>query len=715
MDCVCQVAVPVPLHQCFDYRWLFEVAPQAGMRVDVPFGRRQLRGVVVSVGPGSGDPAKLKSVAQWYPGRALADHQLELAAWCARYYHHPPGEVMAAMVPSAWDRPATAPNQLALTSPGRQALAENRVRGARQIEALAALREGPASRADLRTTQISSAVLRRLLARNWIEEVSAAPAAPERRPGPQLSAEQQSCVDQVRAGTGFSSYLLAGVTGSGKTEVYLALIEPIVAAGDQALVIVPEIGLTPQLSQRFRSRLGPSVVVLHSSLSDPERARRWRQAAAGEAQVVIGTRSAVFCPLPRGRLIVVDEEHDLSLKQQDGFRYSARDVGVRRAQMLDIPILLGSATPSLESLHNAAEGRYRQLSLTRRPRGVSLPSVRLLDTRGLGQGDALAQESTLALEQCLAKGQQALLFLNRRGFAPALICDACGWTADCSRCDARFTLHRRDRNLRCHHCGNSRPEPRACPECGSTRLIPLGLGTQRLEQTVSARFPNVPIWRMDRDAVRSRARLTSLLDEVQAGDRGILVGTQMLAKGHDFPNVTLVVVINLDYALYSSDFRATERAAQLLVQVAGRAGRAEQPGEVLVQTHQPDHPMFRRVLGTDYLTYASELLAERRAAAYPPCGYMALLRAEAHQQATAEGFVRAALRLAPQQSQLDLLGPLPSPMERRAGRYRMQALLTSTSRGPIQSTLTAWLPQVAKLPEARKVRWSIDVDPQEMF
>ncbi len=711
---VCQVAVPLPLPGSFDYLWPFPTAPLPGMVVRVPFGQRELKAVVVAASAGSSDPSKLKSVLQFWPAPALDDHQLALAHWCTRYYHHPLGEVLATMLPPAWDSPAPAATEFLLSETGQAALTAKQVRGPKQRQAMELLAAKALTRSALNAASISGAVLRSLISSGRVLERQITPTM-RQSPGPQLTEAQAHCVAQVRAKDGFAAHLLQGVTGSGKTEVYLELMTEAAVAGRQTLVIVPEIGLTPQLEQRFRQRLGGTVALLHSGLSDSERSRGWHRAASGEALVVVGTRSAVFCPLPNAGLMVVDEEHDLSLKQHEGFRYSARDVAVQRARQLDVPILLGSATPSLESLNNAWIGRYQQLRLDHRPGAVSMPRVELVDSRGCGTGEALTTRASQALAQVLERGEQALVFLNRRGFAPTLLCDACGWVCECPRCDSRLTLHQAQAQLRCHHCGFSRRVPTACPQCQSTRLAALGLGTQRVEQSLAEAFPDATLWRVDRDSVRSRQRLLSLLADIGSGRSGIAVGTQMLAKGHDFPNVTLVVVVNIDHSLFSSDFRAGERAAQLLVQVAGRAGRAEKPGLVLVQTHQPDHPMFHRVLQAGYPAYAQDLMIERQAAQFPPAGCMALLRANAFKQSAVDAFVDAAMGELSAPGAVEVMGPLPSPMQRRAGRHHMQVLLSASQRAPLHSLLDRWLPRVSGLPQARRVRWSIDIDPQDLF
>ncbi len=717
---VCRVALPVPVPRLFDYRWPTDLPANPGSRVLVTFANRKLVGVVLEFGLPSIDIARIKPVHQVIdPALPVPEPLLELARWAAAYYCHPIGEVAATMLPTALrrvDRPQPRP-RLAwnLTSAGRAVDPGSLTRAPRQRQALESLTRRPMESDALLSAGVSSDVLRRLADKGWVERISAANLS-EHQPtaGPSLTEAQAAAVAQITAKLErFSPLLLEGITGSGKTEVYLAAIRRCLELDRQALVIVPEIGLTPQLSERFRQRLGGRLAVVHSGLGDPERAQTWVDAARGRLDVVIGTRSAVFTPLPRPGLIVVDEEHDLSLKQQDGLHYSARDLAVQRAKMLDIPVVLGSATPSLESIHNAETGKYDHAVLPRRPGAARLPEVRLIDVRGHLPEHGLSGEVLQALDQHLSQGGQALVFLNRRGFAPVLICNACGWTAECRRCDARMTFHQADDQLRCHHCGMEQKRPMLCPDCGSSRVIPLGVGTERLAALLQRRFSQVPVHRIDRDTVRGRTAFADLVTKVMTGQPCILVGTQMLAKGHDFPGVTLVCVVNIDQALFSSDFRATERTAQLLTQVSGRAGRNDAGGTVLLQTHHPDHPLFEQVLRTGYGRFARLLIRERQAAAFPPCGHMALLRAEALKKQDAERFLDAAMGCLPVPPEVDLYGPMPSPMERRAGRYRLQLLLLCPDRGKLQRFLRSWSKSLFDLKDARRARWSLDVDPQD--
>ena len=559
------------------------------------------------------------------------------------------------------------------------------------------------------------ALMKKGLVCAYIREVNEPPLAPAASP-PALNPDQVTAVTALREIHGFQAFLLRGVTGSGKTEVYLQAIAQILDRGQSALVLVPEIGLTPQLVERFRSRFGTPLAVLHSGLGETERATAWLKARAGKAPIVLGTRSAVFTPIPRLGLIIVDEEHDGSYKQQDGFRYSARDVAVMRASRAGIPIVLGSATPSLESLNQVRTGGYTLLTLPGRAAAASLPPVELLDMRRLAVEDGLSHPLRTAIADRLARGEQSLLFLNRRGFAPVWMCADCGYIVPCRRCDARLTYHHASTRLVCHHCGAEDAVPRVCAACHGERLRPLGVGTERVENALVRHFPQARIVRIDRDTTRRKGALEAQLASVHAGAADILVGTQMLSKGHDFPNVTLVGVLNADQGLYSADFRGPERLFQQIAQVSGRAGRATRPGLVLIQTYHPEHRIFNALSTHDYIGFADFALAERRAAGFPPFCHLALLRAESPTAGAPLAFLRFARELAPRRrpSAVALMEPAPAPMERRAGRYRAQLLVQATARKPLHAFLDEWLAMVRNSKEAKRVRWSIDVDPLEM-
>ncbi len=727
---VVQVAVPAPLRRTFDYLLPATLAvPVVGARVRVPFGRRQAIGVVTAVHTHSEVP-----VSKLRPLLAVLDTQpvfdpasLALLRWAADYYHYPLGEVIHAALPALLRQGRGAVmagiERWSLTDAGDALTPQSFARAPvqqRLWEALQATGSLAASEAAALSAR-APRLLRDWEAKGWAHKTVAEclPTAPTASLAPPaLSADQAHAVHAVHAGDGaFRCFLLHGVTGSGKTEVYLQLVAQALARHRQALVLVPEIGLTPQLVERFRRRFAVPVAVLHSGFNDSERLCAWLAAASGRAPIVLGTRSAVFTPLRDLGLIVVDEEHDPSYKQQDGFRYHARDVAIVRAQRANVPIVLGSATPSLESLHNARAGRYTLLQLPERAGAAALPTVHLLDMRRLPRVEGLAQPLLKLIGDRLARGEQSLLFLNRRGFAPVLLCHDCGWLAPCPRCDARMTLHKRQQELRCHHCDTQRPVPATCPQCGSGELHGLGEGTQRIEEILPRYFPNARILRIDRDSTRRKGALQAQLDQVHAGEADILVGTQMLSKGHDFPNVTLVAVLNADQGLYGSDFRAPEHLFQQIMQVAGRAGRAERAGEVYIQTYHPEHPLFAALCAHDYAGFADYALAERSQAAYPPFAHLALLRAEAVQPQAALQFLTKARALAESladAAQVALTDPVPASMERRAGRYRAQLLVQAAQRGALHAFIARWLAALEEEPSAKKVRWSLDVDPMAM-
>ena len=555
--------------------------------------------------------------------------------------------------------------------------------------------------------------LDRLMEQGWVEQILATADLPVFAPGPNLMDGQQKAVVKIsRNLRHFHCHLLDGITGSGKTEVYMRLMEEVLARDRQVLVLVPEIGLTPQLLRRFRQRLGLEPVVIHSGLSQGQRLEAWAEARAGRASLIVGTRSAAFTPMPKAGLIILDEEHDASFKQADGFRYSARDVAVKRAADLNIPVVLGSATPSVESLNNAITGKYAWHRLRERATHASLPRWRVLDLCQQNTFHGLSTTALDAMREAIEKEEQVMVFLNRRGYAPVLMCQQCGWYGSCDRCDARLTWHRSAGLLWCHHCGSRRRVPKLCPDCRADDLMGAGEGTQQLEEALERHFPGVPVLRFDRDRTRGKGVMAMQLDEVMKGDPCLLVGTQMLAKGHHFPKVTLVVIVNIDQSLYSSNYRALERMGQLLQQVAGRAGRMDKPGTVILQTLHPEHPALELLLTRGYEAYARWLLAERRLAGLPPSGYQALLRAEAHERSDVEKFLHEAIELFPPGEAL-VHGPMPAIMERMGGRSRLYLMLLSPSRTSLHSQIDQWLLSLRDLPSSRKTRWAIDIDPHD--
>ncbi|MWV12356.1 primosomal protein N' [Pseudomonas sp. R-28-1W-6] len=737
-DTILRLALPSPLRRLFDYRAPAGVprsALQPGMRLRVPFGRREMIGVLIEVVEHSEVPLdKLKPALQLLDRHTpLPAPLFKLCLWTAQYYQHSLGDTLSWALPVLLRQgePAEARQERFWHASAAADLNDPRLaRAPRQREALRTLAQHPHGVAHglLSKLQLNKDSLDLLLEKGLVQVEIRRNAAPVRHGGwlaqPELplNAEQRAAFHSVQAGMhGFHAFLLYGVTGSGKTEVYLQLIRHCLEAGKQALVLIPEINLGPQTLERFARRFNARIALLHSGVNDRDRLDAWLAARDGEADIVIGTRSALFTPLKNPGLIIIDEEHDASYKQQEGLRYHARDLALVRARQENLPIVLGSATPSLESLHNAHAGRYALLKLTQRAGGAQPPRFLRLDVKSLPLDSGISGPLQQAIGQTLAAGQQVLVFLNRRGFAPTLLCHDCGWISQCQRCDARMTLHQRSGELRCHHCGHAERPPRQCPDCGTVDLRPVGAGTERAEERLNILFPDFPVLRIDRDTTARKGTMDKLFSTISRGEPCILVGTQMLAKGHHFPRVTLVAILDADGGLYSADFRASERMAQLIVQVAGRAGRAEEPGKVIIQSHLADHPLLVQLTEQGYPAFAEQALSERRGAGLPPFAHLALLRAEAHKPGQAEAFLDEACTYAEQLQQelqlpaIELLGPVPAPMERRAGRHRAQLLLQAGSRAPLHKLLGAWLPILEAMPGGRAVRWSLDVDPIDLF
>ncbi len=737
---IVKVAVPCPLYKTFDYSLPAPgnqvIAP--GIRVRVPFGRQKLIGIIIEETFTTDVPAnKLKPVISVLDEHNLLSSDiLKLLLWAARYYVHPLGEVVQTALPvylrntddatpvltEFWrlkkqeDNPSESQTQIevqeTLKRAPKQLQLYQLLLGADDsldAEALNSLTENwrAPAKALLEKQLIESFVKPALLKQENDNTIA-----------PALHDEQTEAINSIEAHRHqHAVHVLNGITGSGKTEVYLALCESMLADNRQILVLVPEIGLTPQLTQRFLERLNASVVILHSAMNDKQRYAAWHAAANKQARLVIGTRSSIFTPLPDLGLIIIDEEHDGSYKQQDGFRYNARDLAILRAKNNNIPIVLGSATPSLETLNNINEQRYQVNYLKQRANKKPLPKIELVNMCSQKLHEGLAETLLLKIRQHLDQQGQVLLFINRRGFAPLLMCHDCGWTTNCQRCDAHMTFHKRRNQLHCHHCGSQRPAPDHCDECGSNEIVAIGAGTERIEHFLQERFSDANVSRIDRDTTRNKGSLQNKLEKAHSGESGILVGTQMLAKGHDFPNMTLVCVLDTDQALFSADFRAAEHLAQLITQVSGRAGRAEKPGEVLIQTHHPDHPLLQTLLHNGYQAFAQAALHERQAAGLPPARHLVLLRCESVEVNAAQTFLQQAVDKARQVNldDIELFGPIPAPMERRAGRYRYQVMLQSKQRKALHQFLSWWAPQLQQLVSARKVRWSIDVDPYDTF
>ena len=737
MPLILRLALPSPLRRLFDYlppKGAVEEQLRPGVRLRVPFGRREVIGVLIEVAQETEVPLdKLRKALQLLDERPpLPSALFELCQWSAQYYQHSLGDTLSWALPALLRQGEPAERRLQrfwIAQPDARPEDPRLARAPRQREALKTLRQHPHGVLHEWLGQLGLVKdSLDLLQAQGLVKVETRYHQPNRHQGAwlaqaelPLNGEQRLAYEAVRAGSGFHCYLLEGVTGSGKTEVYLQLIRATLEAGRQALLLIPEINLGPQTLGRFEQRFNARIALLHSALTDRERMDIWLAARDGELDIVVGTRSALFTPLKHPGLIIVDEEHDASYKQQEGLRYHARDLAVVRARFENLPVVLGSATPSLESLHNAQQGRYAHLRLSLRPAGAQPPRFERLDVRSRPLDSGLSQPLLKAMGATLERGQQVLVFLNRRGFAPTLLCHDCGWLAQCPRCDARMTYHRGSGELRCHHCDQRQTPPRHCPSCGKLDLRPVGAGTERAEERLQLLFPDIPVLRIDRDTTARKDALGKLLRTIHSGAPCILVGTQMLAKGHHFPKVTLVAVLDADSGLFSADFRASERMAQQIVQVAGRAGRAEEPGQVLIQTHLADHPLMVQLAEEGYPAFARQALQERRAAGLPPFAYLALLRADAHRQDQVENFLEAAYHVAEGLAvnlalpQVELLGPVPAPMERRAGRHRAQLLLQSSSRAPLHRLLGIWVVQLESLPEARQVRWSLDVDPIDLF
>ncbi len=746
-----RVALDHPLPTLFDYRCDAAEPPRPGTLVSVPFGRRQVVGLVCEVTAHSDVPAeKLRAVDGICDAcPPLSAEWLALAAFAADYYQRGLGEValpalpQALRDPSRWARLLAPQERYRLLPAGRSALPDALPVRASALRRLAqALIEAEALLvADARVIHPKAvATLDAWQAEGWVAlevtEAAALGAPPLSDEAQQLAAsptlptltgEQAAAVEAIRDANGFAPFLLHGVTGSGKTEVYLRALAAILAARPdaQALVLVPEINLTPQFEAAFRARFaaldGTSIVTLHSGLAEGERARNWFAAHSGRARIVLGTRLAVLASLPKLAIIVVDEEHDPAYKQQEGLRYSARDLAIWRAKQLGLPVVLGSATPSLESWWQADQGRYTRLTLSRRAVAEAvLPTVKLIDLeeerrRGRASVEGLSGPLIAALKTRLEKGEQSLVFLNRRGYAPQLACDACGWVAGCPRCSAYVVLHKPERALRCHHCGWEARIPRSCPDCGNVDIAPLGRGTQRVEETLASAVPGARVLRIDADSTRRKGSAQALFSDVHAGDVDILVGTQMIAKGHDFQRVSLVGVLNADTALFSHDFRASERLFAQLMQVSGRAGRAGLPGEVLVQTRYPRHALYHALARHDYVGFANSTLAERRDAHLPPFVYQALLRAEGRTLDAALAFLlqaAAALAEMPSAERVTVYDAVPLTIVKVMHVHRAQLLIESASRAALQATLRAWQPVLRTLKGV--LRWNLEVDPLDI-
>ena len=726
---IVRVALAVPLPRFFDYLYPTDLTPIVGGRVLVPFGSQKRVGIVVDL-PASSDVAKekLKPIIDVLDAESLFNSTTwDWLAWSANYYRAALGDVLFQALPVKLRNGESAVKNdrtfWRITDLGKQALeSDDLKRAKKQIEALNLLLTQDLEKGN---NEISSAIWSALKGKDYVEEII---VTTEQKSWQQalgdnplvnldnrfiLNKQQALAFSQLLFQEGFNVWLLEGVTGSGKTEIYLQYIEEVLKKGKQVLVLVPEIGLTPQTVRRFQARFNVEIDVLHSNLNDTQRLNVWERARTGQSAIVIGTRSALFTQFSDLGLIILDEEHDGSFKQQDGWRYHARDLGIVLAQKLNIPILLGSATPSLESVNNVQNGKYHHLVLSKRAGNATALRQFVIDLKHQRIQNGLSEPLLQRMQEHLEKGNQVLLFLNRRGFAPVLLCHECGWIDECHHCEKPYTYHQHQRVLRCHHCGAQKTVPMQCGHCGSTHLVTTGLGTEQLEETLKARFPQYNIARIDRDSTARKGKLEGYLEDIQQGKSQILIGTQMLAKGHHFPNVTLVALVNVDKALFSLDFRAEERLAQLYVQVAGRSGRAEKQGEVVLQTHYPDHPLLTTLLEKGYQAFAEETLKLRHNMGLPPFSFQALFKAQCRHSEEAENALSQLASFFYEQKieGLQVLGPIPAPFSKKAGQYRWQLLLQHTSRKQLQSALSRYSPELIK---SSQVRLILDVDPLDL-
>ena len=728
---VLRVGLNLPIRKTFDYclpeGWL-KPAPQPGVRLKVPFAGKELIGILLEVH--TNQPSyDLKPILLQIDDEPILDHHiLQLLNWSANYYCHPVGEVIATALPAhlkQGKQPLPRLEHRWTLGPAAQQTVPQLSKAPKQQAILNFLSDQPQGASDTElNAQFTNwrspmkALVDKRLVMAQASQVTATEAVISYEEGHQLNAAQQTAFDRINSQLNqYACFLLYGVTGSGKTEVYLQLVRRTLMLGKQALLLVPEIGLTPQLVSRFQTRFSSGIVVIHSGLSDSDRSEAWRQAKSGEAKIIIGTRSAVFTPMQSPGVIIVDEEHDASFKQMEGFRYSARDIAIKRASMLNIPVLLGSATPAIESFNNVSQGRFTLLQLPERTGESIHPEMTLLDLRGKKPVSGLSQHAIKAIADELERGGQALIFLNRRGYAPMLRCEDCGWVAECHHCDVRLTLHRRDARLRCHVCSYETRVPTQCPSCDSESLHTIGQGTEKLEAILQQHFPENEVIRVDRDTTRARGSFSKILDRVNSGKSKILIGTQMLAKGHHFPEIGTVIVLDADNGLYGLDFRSQEHMAQLVTQVAGRAGRSKRPGKVYIQTWHPEHPFFEALRNLPYIEMASRMLNERKVTGMPPYSHLALLRAESVKMNKTEEFIQISADAARQirSSAIELLGPAVAPLERKAGHYRMQILVKSENRADLHAFLTKWIAHLDSIKTGRMVRWSVDIDPYHLY
>ena len=715
--------MPTPLRRHFDYlppqSWQGTVSP--GVRVELPFGKRLVTGILLSIASESQiSNNKLKPVSRVLDTEPLfCKSQLALLEWAAGYYHHPVGEVLPLGLSPSERRGkverSTGIAGLALTERGRGLPEGAPHRAPKQAALVSLLRQGVTPLSVLAESGFSRAIIRTLIDHALVEQAEVpATGAWRIRSAPLAPNDEQNAAIQriVENADQFAVHLLYGVTGSGKTEVYLQTIAACLEREQQALVLLPEIALTPQTLARFEARFDAPVLALHSGMGDAERDRVWAAARRGTAAVILGTRSAVFVPLKKPGLIVVDEEHDAAFVQQDGFRYSARDVAIKRGQLEHCPVVLGSATPSLESWHNADQSRYQRHRLTQRAGQGSLPLLRQIDISSLDLSAGLSNELIEKIDSTLSHGHQVLVFLNRRGFATAMVCHDCGWVSDCPDCDARMTLHKTPAGLHCHHCDRRSALPRHCPQCDGRRLAGTGIGTQQTEAFLSERFSAYPVIRVDSDTMQDRESMANLIERLSNAEPALMIGTQMLSKGHHFPHVTLVAVVDADALLFSPDFRGEERLLQLLTQVSGRAGREALPGEVLIQTRHPEHPLMQQ-LDQPYDIALPSLLAQRQRAGLPPYGALAVIRCDSQDRQEGLDFLQQVKLGTGDAARCQIIGPLPAALARRKNRYRCQLVVAAAGRAALATNIAQLIAVAESMRHSHRLSWSVDIDPYE--
>lgn len=724
---ILEIALPVPLRRTFDYLGVDENGAEVediepGCRVIVPFGRQSLVGIVVITKAESEFPVeKLKAIKSVVDTKSyFSAVDINLLQWAAKYYQQSLGEVYHAALPKLLREG----NSLEKLSEKRLVATKNlpedisaKAKAQNKLKEL--LAEQKLDKATLKLHAISSATINKFIEQDWACWQTYTPVAKEVEATDiieplQLNTEQAIAVSAINSSSGFSTYLLDGITGSGKTEVYLQTIAKVLLAQQQVMVLVPEIGLTPQTIERFRSRFNVEVALWHSNMTDKQRFNTWQLTRSGIAKIVIATRSGVFLPFADLGMIVIDEEHDASFKQQDGFKYHCRSIALYRANLLKVPVVLGTATPSLESLANAKSGRFHHLKLLQRAGNRRLPKMQLLDLNRCKSTSGIGEPLQNRIEQVLADGKQAMLFINRRGYAPVLMCEECHWLTDCHRCSGYTTYHKTTRQLICHHCGNQQPTVHQCQGCGSTRLTTVGVGTEQLELYLAEVFPDTDIVRLDRDSTARKGEFENKLEQIQQGKAQIIIGTQMVAKGHHFPNVNLVGILDVDGALFSSDFRAPEKLAQLVVQVAGRAGRGDQQGEVWLQSKFPEHPVIQDLVNNQYADFANFALTERQDLALPPYSHQVILRAEATQSEFASEWLSNLTPHLNHFEQLLVLGPMPAPMSKKAGKFRHMLTLQCQSRGYLHKVVDWLIENLDSIQNSNRIRWSIDVDPVDL-